>query len=127
LTTPAPALVQSAASPTIEIAGRVLAEIFDYNDLWRSVRDRVDAMELTRAEVDQQAGLPDRYVAKILGPSKIRKFGNVSLGPTLGAICCRLVLVEDSEATAKMLARSEKRRRPLRQPKLLPPPSSPRP
>jgi hypothetical protein len=105
------AVATIAPLPSIEVTGRVLAEIVSYDDLWRSVRDRVDSMRLTRDQVCDRAGLPDRYVAKILGPSQIRKFGNVSLGPTLGAICCKLILVEDVEATAKMMSRSEKRQR----------------
>jgi hypothetical protein len=122
---PAPVIVQAVALPSIEITGRVLAEIFDYNDLWRSVRDRLDVIGLTRDEVNEQAGLPDRYVAKILGPSQIRKFGNTSLGPTLGATGCYLLLVEDPAATAKMMARAQKRKKARGELKLLPPPRPP--
>jgi hypothetical protein len=124
---PEPAIARAAALPSVEITGRVLAEIFDYNDLWRSVRDRVDALQVTRDEVCDRAGLPDRYVAKILGPSQIRKFGNTSLGPTLGAVGCFLILVENTEATAKIMARAKKRKLPLRKLKLLAPPSQARP
>jgi hypothetical protein len=114
-----------AALPSIEISVRMVAEIFDYNDLWRSVRDRVDAMELTRSAVNELAGLPDNYISKVLGPSQVRKFGNVSLGPTLGSIGCRLVLVEDPVATERIMKRRKRKQKQKRPLKLLAPPSQP--
>jgi hypothetical protein len=120
---PAPE-VAPAAPIQIEITGRALAEIFDYNDLWRSVRDRVEAMGISRLEFDHLTGLQDGYSGKLLGEAQRRRFGKESLGATLGGIGCRLVLVEDSAATAKIMARVKKRKLP-RQLKLLPPTSSP--
>jgi hypothetical protein len=122
-----PALIEVAAvvPAPIEVTGRVLAEFVDYDGLWGSLRTRVDAMGITREELDRLTGLADRYCSKILGPSKVRKLGKHSLGPMLGAVCCKLVLVEDPVATAKMMARAKKRKIPLQQLKLLPPPNPP--
>jgi hypothetical protein len=100
------------ALPSIEITGRVLAEFVDYDGLWGSLRARVDAMGISREELDRRTGLADRYCSKILGPSKVRKLGKHSLGPMLGAVCCKLVLVEDPIAAAKMAARAKKRKQP---------------
>jgi hypothetical protein len=121
---PAPVIVQAVAPPPIEISGRVLAVFSDYDGQWNAIRARVEAMAITRNELDFLSGLQDGYSGKLLGTAQRRRFGEVSLGATLGAICCKLVLVEDPEATAKMLARVQKRRRPTRQLKLLPPPSA---
>jgi hypothetical protein len=57
------------------------------------------------------------YSGKLLGAAQVKKFGKHSLGMTLGATCCKLVLVEDPEATAKMMARAKKRQRPIRETK----------
>jgi hypothetical protein len=117
-----PAPVEAVASPAIEIKGRVLAEIADYDGLWSAVRVRLEAMGITRREFDHLTGLQEGYSGKLLGAAQRRRFGKESLGATLGGICCKLVLVEDPEATAKMLARAKKRRLPLRPLKLLAPP-----
>jgi hypothetical protein len=125
-TKPAPEAA-TAAPPPIKIKGRVLAEFADYDGLWSSVRVRADELELTRAELDYQSGLQEGYSAKVLGPSKIKKFGTLSLGGILGALGCRLVLIEDAAATAEIMKRCKKRRMPLQRPKLLPAPSQTRP
>jgi hypothetical protein len=110
----------------IEITGRPLSEFVDYDGLWNAVRARVDAMGITRHELDHLSGLPDGYSGKLLGGAQVRRFGKDSLGETLGAIGCKLVLIEDPDATAQVMARAKKRKLPLRQFKLLSPPS-PRP
>jgi hypothetical protein len=118
-----PAPVEAVASPAIEIKGRVLAEIADYDGLWSAVRVRVEAMGITRREFDDLTGLQEGYSGKLLGAAQRRRFGKESLGATLGGICCKLVLVEDPEATAKIMARVEKRKLKQKRPlKLLAPP-----
>jgi hypothetical protein len=89
--------------------------ISDYDELVESVRQRVDDMGMTRLELDHQAGMQEGYSGKILGPKHKKIFGMKSLGDTLGAIGCKLLLVEDPEQTAKMRARIKPRRRPIRQ------------
>jgi hypothetical protein len=110
----APAAPPAIDQPSIEIRGRVLAVFSDYDGLWNAVRARVDAMGITRLELDHLSGNQEGYSGKLLGAKQVKKFGKQSLGATLGATCCKLVLVEDPEATAKMLARAKKRRRPVR-------------
>lgn len=57
------------------------------------------------------AGLPDRYIAKLLGPRPVKRIGMISLGPLLGLLGVRLVMVEDLiavEALAgRIIARNE--------------------
>jgi hypothetical protein len=89
--------------------------ISDYDELVESIRQRVDDMGMTRLELDHQAGMQEGYSGKILGPKHVKIFGMKSLGDTLGAIGCGLLLVENPEQTAKMRARIKPRRRPIRQ------------
>jgi hypothetical protein len=168
---PAPAEVVEVAAiapSPIAIHGRVLAKFSDYNGLHRAIAARAAELQLTRHELDYLSGNLDGYSAKVLSPTQYRKFGPVSLGNTvgalgcylllledetetkkllssppgpkasrchggsiadlgekLGAIGCTLALIEDPRATEKIMKRAKKRRRPLRQLKLLPPPSPP--
>jgi hypothetical protein len=94
----------------------ILAEIADYDDLWRGIRGRVDAMGITREELDHLSGLQEGYSGKTLGPKQRKKFGNISLGSTLGAIGCKLLLVEDPVQTARIMARCKFRERPIARP-----------
>jgi predicted transcriptional regulator len=89
--------------------------IADYDAFVDAIRERVDEMGMTRLEFDHQAGMQEGYSEKILEPKHVKIFGMKSLGDTLGAIGCKLLLVEDSEQTAKMRARITPRRRPVRQ------------
>jgi hypothetical protein len=59
---------------------------------------------MTRHELDHLSGMQEGYSGKLLGGSRIKKWGPESLGATLGAICCKLILFEDLEATAKIKA-----------------------
>lgn len=91
--------------------------ISDYDEFVAAVRARADEMEMTRLEIDHQAGLCSGYSGKLLGPRQVKGFGKVSLGPMLGALGCRLLLVEDPVQTAKILARRTPRERPIREAK----------
>lgn len=107
---PVPAL----DSPPEQKPSAVGRMISDYNEFIEVVRDRVDELGMTRLELDHQASLQDGYSGKLLSPKQIRGFGKVSLGPTLGAIGCKLLLVEDPEQTARIRARMTPRQRPIR-------------
>ena len=85
------------------------------NDAHASVRARADELQITRLELDGLSKMQDGYSSKILGPSRIKTLGTKSLGGILGGTGTYLILVEDAEATAKIMARAKKRRLPLRQ------------
>jgi hypothetical protein len=128
-TKPAPVSIHAAAPPTIEIHGRPLARIKDYDGLWAAVRGRYDAMGITRMGADTLSNLPDGYTGKLLGAAQVRKIGLHSLERVLEGTGCFLVLVEDPEASAKMMAAAKEldllRRCPRREQRLLAPPSPP--
>jgi hypothetical protein len=123
---PAPEAVTLVPAPIEINGGRVLGSFDSYDGLCDVVRGRVAAMGITRLELDALSGNADGYSGKLLGPGQVKKFGKHSLERTLRGIGCKLVLVEDPEATTKIMARAEKRKRPLRQLKLLPAPSGSR-
>jgi hypothetical protein len=89
--------------------------IGDYEEFVDAIRARVDEMGMTRLELDHQSGCQAGYSGKTLGPAKIRAYGMRTLGPTLGALGLKLLLIEDTEQTAKILARRQPRERPVRQ------------
>jgi hypothetical protein len=90
--------------PSVEINGRPLAIIASYDGLWKAIRDRADAMQVTRETLNGMANLQDGYMGKLLGGAQGKKFGKLSLGKTLGAIGCDLALIEDEIQTAKIRA-----------------------
>jgi hypothetical protein len=61
-----PAIVQ----PSIKIKGRVLAVFSDYDGLWSAVRARVDAMGITRLELDYLSGNQEGYSGNCSARSK---------------------------------------------------------
>jgi hypothetical protein len=124
-----PVPVATAEPPPIKIKGRPLARIENYDALWNAVRSRYDAMGITRVGADTLSNLPDGYTGKLLGAAQVRKIGLHSLERVLEGTGCFLVLVEDPEASAKMLATAKElglfRKQPRRELKLLAPPSPP--
>jgi hypothetical protein len=108
---------QAAIRPAVRFSPMpaVAKIIGDYSEFLDAIRARVDEMGMTRLELDHQAGLQDGYSGKTLGPAKIRSYGMRTLGPTLGALGLKMVLIEDTAQTGKILARRQPRERPVRQ------------
>jgi hypothetical protein len=77
----------------------------DYSDLINGLRDRAVALELSRQETDEIAGFHDGYASKLLSLVPARIFGPVSLGPTLQTLGLCILLVEDTAATARTIAK----------------------
>src|SRR5262249_48370763 len=95
---------------------KIVGEATDYASLTAALRTRVHDLGTTLDAVDEVAGLPARYTAKVLGVRPARSFGLISLGPILGALGVKLAVVVDEEALAKIRHRltpsrlSQKRR-----------------
>jgi hypothetical protein len=88
--------------------GEPLAEIRTYGELVSALRVRIGALSVTTESVDETAGLPARYTAKLLAPTKrpVRQFGKSSLGPLLQCLGVKLLLVLDDQAAfAKIRSR----------------------
>ena len=90
---------------------RVIATVDDYQGFVAVLRARVAELGTTFNAVDELAGIPDGYLSKCVVPTNIdaairmRAFGRHSLGPVLGALGLKLMVVADEEATAKIKPR----------------------
>jgi hypothetical protein len=71
------------------------------------IRSSDDLRELFRRRVtlDEIAGLPTRYSAKLLSLDPTRQFGAISFSALLGALALQLVAMEDAEALARIQRR----------------------
>jgi hypothetical protein len=90
-----------AIDDQVPMTDRVIAEVRSYPELIEAFRERLHELNATQEAVDELAGLPLRYTSKIFAPFPIKTVGKVSLGPILGALCCRIALIEDRELLAK--------------------------
>src|SRR5262249_47000383 len=89
---------------------RVIAEFCNYDELINALRIRAAELNLSGQECDRVSGLPDRYSQKLLGPHQIRRLGALSLGPFLGALAVRGVLVEDKAAVERLRSQTTPRK-----------------
>jgi hypothetical protein len=83
----------------------VIAEIREYGEFTAGIRKWILQVGTNYACVNDLAGLQDGYLHKLIAESPIRNFGPLSLGPTLGALGLKLLLVIDAERLAKMRSR----------------------
>lgn len=82
-----------------------------YDQLIAAFRARLAALNLAMTpQLDELAGLPDHYIAKLLAPVPIRGIGRTSLGPLLTVLGLQIVLVEDPAAIAQCAGRLPIRR-----------------
>jgi hypothetical protein len=88
-----------------------LAVVTDYDGLVLALRRRVVELNTTLGAVDDLAGLPSNYTAKLLCLHTMKCLGPISLGPILGALGLKLALVVDEDALARVHDRL-----PLRKP-----------
>jgi hypothetical protein len=92
------------------IAGaRVLGVVTDYNTLIETMRTVATQRRLALSSdtLANVAGIPDRYLTKVLGPKQSKRLGPVSMGPVLSVLGLKLVAVEDAEAIARLEGRLE--------------------
>lgn len=88
---------------------RIIATVRDYDQLVAALRARVAEFGVSAEVIDDTAGLPVRYTSKLLAPIPIKGIGRVSLGPMLGALGLKLIVVEDTEALARVQARLKRK------------------
>ena len=86
-----------------------IAEIADYPALIRALRERAQALHIAigGASVAEVAGLPAAYLAKLLRPNSDRRLGMISLGPVLGVMGVKLLMVECPDAMKAVKGRIE--------------------
>jgi hypothetical protein len=88
-----------------------IAVVTDYRDLVVALRHRIVELGTSMESVDEVAGLPQRYTAKLLAPGGQKSLGRISLGPILGALGLKLAVLPDDEALARIRHRLPKRSR----------------
>src|SRR6516165_1160445 len=82
-----------------------------YSHSWsNSDAGRAAELNLSGEQVDLVSGLPARYTQKLLGPNQIRRLGAISLGPFLGALAVRGLLVEDKAAVERLRSQTTPRK-----------------
>ncbi len=92
------------------VGGRILSVFVDYPGMLAALRARTEELRLSREAIDQVAGLPSGYSGKILGIGQVRRLNLISLGPVLGALGIKLVMVEDAAALRDFGGRLDKRK-----------------
>ena len=80
----------------------VVGEFSDYDQMMGALRQRAADLNLSGEIIDHISGLPTRYAQKFLGPHQIRRLGATSLGPFLGALAVRCLIVEDKAALERL-------------------------
>jgi hypothetical protein len=83
-------------------APQVIGEAHDYDSLVAILRLRKNALRLSDAVTDDIAGLTAGHTGNLLGPSRVKTLGAMSLSALLGALALRLVVVEDVEQAARV-------------------------
>jgi hypothetical protein len=90
-----------------------LGVVRTYSDLHSLMRQRADALNVSRLVLDEASGLPSGYCGKILAKSQPRKLGRLGFELMLGALGMVLIAVEDKAAQVR-LSRLQKRQMPPR-------------
>lgn len=90
-------------------ADRVIAIVHDYDGLVAALRARVAEFGVSAETIDDLAGIATRYTSKLLAPIPIKGLGRVSLGPMLGALGLKIIVVEDTEALRLVVGRLKRK------------------
>jgi hypothetical protein len=78
-------------------------------DLRLALRDRAEALNISRETLDAAAGLAAGHASKILAPRPLKRIGGTTLPLLLGALGLQLVLIEDRKALGRIASRLEPR------------------
>jgi|SRR6516165_8438295 hypothetical protein len=81
-----------------EATPKILAVVHEYSDLTNALADRIYALNTTQEATAELAGLPSRYLGKVLSARPVRSLGRLSLGPLLASLGVKILLAEDAEA-----------------------------
>src|SRR5262249_38293253 len=85
------------------VEGRQIAVVVDdLGAAQRALRERAELMDLSREAIDELAGLPKGYTAKVLCEPPVRTLGPVSMFPLAGALGYAIAFVEDEQRKARI-------------------------
>jgi hypothetical protein len=97
---------------------RILGEVTDYPSLLAAMRARAVERQIAIGgdEVHAVAGLPERSIPKLLSVrtlrslKSVRRVGMLSLGPLLGVLGIKLLVIEDEQALKQFGSRLKNRK-----------------
>jgi hypothetical protein len=93
-----PTTMEPAELPVCAAAARPFVETAtDYDSLIEAFRIRASQLDLSRQNIDEIAGYPDRLASKLLGPGKVKRLGLLTLGGMLSALGLKILIVENEE------------------------------
>lgn len=87
----------------------VAGPIADESDLVAALRARLEEINVSRAEVDEECELPAGYTSKRLAVPQIKYFGRDAFWNIAEALGLAIVLVEDPAATQRHATRMKRR------------------
>lgn len=90
-----------------EIVPRIIAEFVDYDGLLSGLRRRYAELNIVGTALDEIMCLPDGYTSKLLGPKPARGLTRLTLGSLIGGLGVRCLIVEDTDATSRILGHSK--------------------
>jgi hypothetical protein len=90
---------------------RELAHVTDYYSLISAFRARAAEMHIATGSdnVAHVAGIAHGYLGKLLAPRPVRRIGMQSLGPVLGVLGVKIIVVEDEDALRRFGSRLKRR------------------
>ena len=97
--------------PTVNAAvpGEPIAIVTDYIGLQRVMRERLDALKMSRLVFEEIADLNEGHASKMLRDPPAKNMGITTLGKLLGGLGLKLLVVEDAEQTAQLRTRITER------------------
>jgi hypothetical protein len=103
---------ESEPQQPAQITERVIATFDDYPGMLAAMRLRAEEQRIPvgNPAVDEVAGIPDHYLAKLLSPKTPRRLGMVSMAGVLGVLGVKLVMVESRQAMERYGSRIPKRK-----------------
>lgn len=81
----------------------------DPTEMHRALRERAEQLDISREAIDEMAGLPKGYAAKLLCEPPVKQVGPVSLFPLAGALGLAVAFIEDEQRKAR-ISRATKRK-----------------
>jgi hypothetical protein len=102
---------ESESQPPAQITDRVIATFADYPGMLAAMRLRAQEQRIAvgNPAIDEVAGTPAHYCAKLLSPKAPRRIGMYSMAGLLAVLGVKLVMVESREAMERYGSRIPKR------------------
>jgi hypothetical protein len=88
---------------------RQLGVVRSYADLHAVLRERAEALDVSRESIDYASGLQNGYSSKILSPRPRKRLGPLSMQLMLETLGLALVVVEDQAAVERITRKLPKR------------------